>query len=240
MTGASTIVTPRSTSARRAAVACRINPAITRVGDGMTILTLFSSSCSESNSKMSWVPVPTSIARIRIPGSIQEPDSPSWQQRVRALGSTYPLEAFFLSCMLSHVNAFDQLARFYDWEHEGFLDDLPFYRGLAEQSRRTDSGSRLPIGRLLLPLAGTGYKMVGVDSSRPMLDLAEAKLARDPTLARRVRLVQADLLSLQLDQQFGLVIVALDSFGLFLGENDQLRVSRRSAAVICITIRCSR
>src|SRR5690242_9112562 len=47
--------------------------ATTTVGDGITSLKSFSSSRSESKSRMSWVPVPTSITRMRIAGIVEMP-----------------------------------------------------------------------------------------------------------------------------------------------------------------------
>ena len=118
---------------------------------------------------------------------------------------------------------FDRLARFYDWEHAGYLDDLPLYRGLAERVGGPILEAACGSGRLLLPLARSGYEVVGLDTSPPMLRLAEAALAREPALADRVHLVEGDLRTTRLGRQFGLAIVALDSFGLLVEQHDQLR-----------------
>ena len=120
-------------------------------------------------------------------------------------------------------NAFDRLARYYDWEHAGFLEDLPLYLGLAERVGGPILEAACGTGRLLLPLARAGYDVVGLDSSPAMLGLAEAALAREPRLGRRVRLVPGDMRTARLGEQFGLVIVALDSFGLLLERAEQLR-----------------
>jgi SAM-dependent methyltransferase len=126
--------------------------------------------------------------------------------------------------VLESVNPFDRLARFYDWEHAGFLEDLPFYQGLAERVGGPILEAACGSGRLLVPLARAGYEVVGVDSSPAMLKLAAQRLASEPKLAKRVRLLEEDLRSLRLQRTFGLAFIALDSFGLFIEREDQLRV----------------
>ena len=120
-------------------------------------------------------------------------------------------------------NPFDHLARFYDWEHAEFLDDLPLYLGLAERVGGPILEAGCGSGRLLLPLARAGYEVVGLDSSAAMLAFAEGKLAADKELAPRVRLVRGDLRSARLEQRFNLAVVALDTFGLLDEQPDQHR-----------------
>jgi len=58
--------TPVSTSGRPSLPARRILRAAISVAEGITILTLFSTGLLESNSRMSCVPVPMSMARMRM------------------------------------------------------------------------------------------------------------------------------------------------------------------------------
>lgn len=67
-------------------------------------------------------------------------------------------------------------------------------------------------GRVLIPLADAGHEVVGVDLSRPMLDRAAAKLRERPEPTSRVRLVEGDMTSFDLDQQFALALVPARSF----------------------------
>ncbi len=120
------------------------------------------------------------------------------------------------------MNPFDRLAPFYDWEHEGYLDDLPLYRGLADRVGGPILEAACGSGRLLLPLAQAGYQLVGLDSSEPMLGLLETRLAEEPALAERVQLVRADLRNARLGRKFKLIVLGLDSFGLLLEQRDQL------------------
>jgi SAM-dependent methyltransferase len=123
------------------------------------------------------------------------------------------------------TNPFNQIALYYDWEHDDFQDDLPLYLGLASRV----SGPILEVacgsGRLLLPFAQHGLDVVGVDSSPAMLDLARARLA-DGEVASRVQLIQGDFVSTRLERQFGLVVLGLDSFGLVLEPDRQLEALR--------------
>jgi SAM-dependent methyltransferase len=126
-------------------------------------------------------------------------------------------------------NPFDLLARYYDLEHQAFQDDVPLYLGLAGRV----GGPLLEVacgsGRVLLPLAEAGYRVVGLDSSVAMLALARRRLAARPALAARVELIQQDLRSARLARRFKLVICALDSFGLLLERAEQLRALRTLA-----------
>lgn len=62
-------------------------------------------------------------------------------------------------------------------------------------------------GRVALALAERGIHVLGIEIAAAMLQQAQAKLARAPaTVARRVRFLQADMTSLNLDETFDAVI----------------------------------
>jgi SAM-dependent methyltransferase len=124
------------------------------------------------------------------------------------------------------VSEYDVFARFYDLDTAESNADLPFWVGLA---RRT-SGPILEVacgtGRVLVPLAEAGFDVVGVDVSPAMLAIARQKIAK-AGVNKRVELVQVDALELQLRRQFPLAIVALNSFGHFLGEDAPVQALAR-------------
>lgn len=126
-------------------------------------------------------------------------------------------------------NPFDVLARYYDWEHAPFQDDLAMYLGFA---KRTD-GPVLELacgtGRLLVPLAAEGLRVVGVDSSAEMLAIARGALDRRG-LAGAAELHHADMRTFELGERFPLALVALDSFGLLQRRSDQHAALARIAA----------
>ncbi|AFL52270.1 class I SAM-dependent methyltransferase [Sinorhizobium fredii] len=90
--------------------------------------------------------------------------------------------------------------------------DIEFY---LEYARRF-GGPILELGtgtgRVLVPLADAGHEVVGMDLSRPMLDRAAAKLRERPELSHRVRLVEGDMTSFDLEQRFALALVPARSF----------------------------
>ena len=104
-------------------------------------------------------------------------------------------------------------ARFYDWTVEGDVADVAFY---VETARRY--GSPLlelgcGTGRLTIPLARRGFTITGIDISREMLRIAEAKLDAEPAEVReRIRLVQADMSDFQLGEAANVVFVPAASF----------------------------
>jgi SAM-dependent methyltransferase len=121
---------------------------------------------------------------------------------------------------------YDRLARFYDLDTAEVNEDLPFWLALARRS----GGPILEIGsgtgRVLVPLAQAGFDVVGVDVSPEMLARARANVEA-AGVGPRVRLVEADALSLDLEQRFPLAIVALNSFGHFNNPGEPQRLLTR-------------
>ena len=120
----------------------------------------------------------------------------------------------------------DVLASLYDWEHADFDDDLGLYLGLARRTGGPILEAACGTGRILLPLAEAGFRLCGLDSSQGMLAAARARLALQPRVAEAVTLVHGDLRHARLEGAFGLSIVALDSFGLLVGQTDQIAALR--------------
>ena len=123
-------------------------------------------------------------------------------------------------------NPFDALARYYDWEHADYDVDVPLYQDFA---RRT-GGPILEVacgsGRLMAPLLELGERVVGIDSSGPMLERARHALSGAGLLGR-ASLHEADVRRFTLNERFRLAIFGLDSFGLLLSIDDQLAALRR-------------
>lgn len=121
------------------------------------------------------------------------------------------------------MNDYDLIAPFYDTEHERFLEDADIYRNFAGLA----SGPLLELacgsGRLLVPLARSGYELVGVDSSAKMLDLARQRLDKAGMTSRCV-LVQQDIGTLQLEQKFRMAFIALGSFAHVTSRRKQQQV----------------
>jgi ubiquinone/menaquinone biosynthesis C-methylase UbiE len=92
------------------------------------------------------------------------------------------------------AEGWDEYAPFYDWENARTLGrrDVPFWTRIATLA----SGPVLELGcgtgRISVPLARAGVRLVGVDRSEPMLARARARLARG-RLAGRAALVRGDI-----------------------------------------------
>jgi SAM-dependent methyltransferase len=121
------------------------------------------------------------------------------------------------------------LARLYD--AFPFDADLPLYLELAA----AEGGRVLEVacgtGRVLVPLARAGHRVVGVDASPHMLALAREKLAAaGPEVAARAELMQGDMRSFDLGRSFDLAVIAVKSFGYLLDRRDQFRALATVAA----------
>lgn len=125
---------------------------------------------------------------------------------------------------------YDDMVRFYEMEHEMFLEDLALYKGFANRC----GGSLLELGcgtgRLLIPLAQAGFEVTGVDRSAPMLARARQKIASlSPEVASRIILIQSDMRYISLHKQFSLVFIALNTFVHLLTRQDQRRTLSTAA-----------
>jgi SAM-dependent methyltransferase len=121
-------------------------------------------------------------------------------------------------------DAYDDMVRFYDMEHETFHEDLALYRGFAERCGGPLLELGCGTGRLSLLLAQAGLKVTGVDCSAAMLARACRKLAAlPPSIASRVTLVQADMQSVRIREQFRMVFIPLNTFVHLLTQQAQQR-----------------
>jgi SAM-dependent methyltransferase len=110
------------------------------------------------------------------------------------------------------MSDYDLIAPFYDIEHAHFDEDLSLYMNFAELSGNPLLELACGSGRLLVPLARDGYELTGVDSSASMLNLAREALEQ-AGVAAKCKLVQENMYSLHLGQQFRMAFIALGSFG---------------------------
>ncbi len=107
---------------------------------------------------------------------------------------------------------FNRLARYYDLEHADYVDDLAMHAGFAQATSPGAGVLELACGtgRCLLPLAGAGHEVSGLDVSPAMLAVAR-KGAADAGLAERVHLVHGDMRDFALGRSYGYVFIALNS-----------------------------
>jgi len=121
--------------------------------------------------------------------------------------------------------SYDRLdAELYDHYSLGVDDDVLFY---VEEARRA-GGPALELGcgtgRILIPIAGAGVDIVGLDRSPNMLAVLRRKLADVPAeAARRVKILEGDMRKFSLGRRFALVIIPYRAFLHLMTVDDQLR-----------------
>jgi SAM-dependent methyltransferase len=116
---------------------------------------------------------------------------------------------------------FDAFTRFYDADMGSFDDDLPLYAELAHRTDGPILDAMCGTGRVILPLAEQGFDVVGLDLAPAMVEVAQQK-AHALGVRDRVRVVHGDIRRFDLQQQFGLVAVPLNSFMHLETVDDQL------------------
>jgi SAM-dependent methyltransferase len=111
---------------------------------------------------------------------------------------------------------YNQLAQYYDLIHEPLTADIPFVLQLAAEAGGPVLELGCGSGRLLFPLARTGYLVTGLDNSTEMLARARQRLAAEPPAVQsRVRLIEGDMVRGELpgeDGRYALVFAGYNTF----------------------------
>lgn len=90
--------------------------------------------------------------------------------------------------------AADAIARLYDLDLSVEPGDVDLYRALAKRTGGPILELAIGSGRIAVPLAEDGYRVIGIDIDRAMLDRARARLAAaGPEVEARVELVEGDM-----------------------------------------------
>jgi SAM-dependent methyltransferase len=112
----------------------------------------------------------------------------------------------------------DLLARYYDLDLQDDPGDLDLYLAMAARTGGPVLELAVGSGRLAVPIAQAGYQVTGVDLDPAMLTRAGSAWARAQGSGRSRRkakgslaLVEADLVTLDLPERFGLGFIALNS-----------------------------
>ena len=127
-----------------------------------------------------------------------------------------------------------EYAPFYDWENARTLGrrDIGFWQRLASDVRGPVLELGCGTGRIAVPLARAGVKLVGIDRSDRMLERAarRAAAARSPRRRGRLTLVRGDIRRLPFaPERFGFVIGAYGILQSLLSDRD-LSAALQSAA----------
>ncbi|HNT24230.1 MAG TPA: class I SAM-dependent methyltransferase [Anaerolineales bacterium] len=106
------------------------------------------------------------------------------------------------------------------------VEDLPFWKSLAEKQGGPLLELGCGTGRVLIPLAEAGYAAWGIDKDPEMLDFLQGNLS--PNVLPAPHLLEADFSDFNLDRQFPLVIVPCNTWS-------TLDADTRRRALGCIT-----
>jgi SAM-dependent methyltransferase len=90
------------------------------------------------------------------------------------------------------VSAYDRIAHLYDPWSRSVVEDVPFYVDLAVAAGGTVVELGVGTGRIAIPTAAAGVRVIGVDASEGMLDVARAQ-AELAGVTKLVDLRQGDL-----------------------------------------------
>jgi SAM-dependent methyltransferase len=116
------------------------------------------------------------------------------------------------------------LARYYDLDLAGETDDVDFYLALTGRGAQHVLELGCGTGRLAIPIAQNGNRVVGVDNDPAMLARARTVWAATSGPAGgSLELVEADLLTFQVDSRFDVVILGLNMLPAFAGREEQAR-----------------
>ncbi|HTL01216.1 MAG TPA: class I SAM-dependent methyltransferase [Vicinamibacterales bacterium] len=129
-------------------------------------------------------------------------------------------------------HGWDDYADFYDWENAQTLDrrDVRFWQDMAKRADGPVLELGCGTGRVTLPVARAGARIVGVDRSTEMLAYARRR-ARRAKYGRRVSLVRSDIRSLPFrpSTKFDLVMAPYGILQSLIRESD-LRATLASVA----------
>lgn len=119
------------------------------------------------------------------------------------------------------MDPYRDIAAYYDCEHEGFHQDVDFYREIMPAGPVLEIGAGT--GRITAALTRAGFEVWAVDSSAAMLDRARRRLAGD----QRAHLVESSLEQLSLDRHFATALLPLNTLWHFATAEQQLEALRR-------------
>jgi SAM-dependent methyltransferase len=121
------------------------------------------------------------------------------------------------------VSVYDRIARLYDPWSRSVVEDVPFY---VEEARRTGGPVvelAVGTGRVAVPIASDGVRVIGIDSSPGMLEVA-AERARLAGVDVDLRL--GDIREPPVDERVPLVICPFRSFLHLHTDHDRRRALR--------------
>jgi SAM-dependent methyltransferase len=125
---------------------------------------------------------------------------------------------------------FDRFAPFYDNDYRNYSDDIQLVVDLAQDAGETALELGCGTARVLIPLAATGCRVTGIDSSPALLALAQRK-AEQAGITARLELFEDDLRSFTLPEKgFDFVYCVSNTLMHLNTQADQLAALRTAYA----------
>jgi ubiquinone/menaquinone biosynthesis C-methylase UbiE len=124
------------------------------------------------------------------------------------------------------VSAYDDIARLYDPWSASVVEDVAFYVDEAVRSGGPVLELGVGTGRIAVPVAAAGVRVVGVDLSEGMLAVAREAAA---LAGVELDLRQGDMREPPVDERFPLVVIPFRSL-LHMETDDDRRTALRAAA----------
>ncbi|MFH1454105.1 MAG: class I SAM-dependent methyltransferase [Armatimonadota bacterium] len=119
------------------------------------------------------------------------------------------------------AHGYDLWAEFYDIVWQDAKEDINFYYEAVKNERQPVLELGCGTGRVTIPLACAGLKVVGLDISSKMLEQARMKLANTGKISGNIRFEEQDMRSFNLPERFGACIIPFRSFLHLLSLGDQ-------------------
>lgn len=107
---------------------------------------------------------------------------------------------------------YDRFAGLYDLQY-GAQPDADFWLRLAKRFGGPALELACGTGRVAIPLARAGIRVVGLDSSSRMLEIFRGKLQKErPEVRERIRLKQGDMRDFDFRERFAFAFIPFNSF----------------------------
>ena len=115
-------------------------------------------------------------------------------------------------------NDFDKWAEIYDQVYSDVFEDIHFYKNLAYRTNDKILEIGCGTGRITIPIAKDGHKVVGIDISESMLAILKNKIKNS---ILDISCHKMDMKNINIKGNFSLVIIPFNGFQSMLDISDQ-------------------
>jgi SAM-dependent methyltransferase len=120
------------------------------------------------------------------------------------------------------LDEYETNSKYYDIWYEDFVEDIEFYKTIAERTGGPVLELMCGTGRIMIPLADAGLEITGVDKSGAMLDVLSSKLELiGGKVERNIDVIEGDIRTFKAERKFRLALIPFNSFLHLLNRKDQ-------------------